>query len=247
MAVTAAAAIVGAGLGIYKAVKGASDKKKAAQAAARLRQPQFAVQDEYIQNKNIAEQQAGQGYTSAAKDYLTTESQRGLGTSINAITDNGGNPNDISKLYGVYQRSLSNTAAADSQQQIENIQRLMQVNKDIAGQKTMKWSLNEDRTYQNKLKEYKQTQMIADQNMWNGASEAVGSLGALGTSLSNSNLIPKNQGGAPVQRDFNIASAPAAIQTAQQPVQQTMQQRSSPSVDANNWEGEQDWRNIDFE
>lgn len=247
MAVTAAAAIVGAGIGVYKIIKGASDKKKARREAERMRQPQFGVQDEYYQNKNLATVQAGQGYTSDAKNYLTTETQRGLGTSIDAITQNGGNPNDISKLYGVYQRSLQNTAAADSQQQLENINRLMQVNKDIAGQKTMRWSLNEDRTYQNKIKELKMTQQIADQNMWSGASEAVGSLGALGTSFSNSNMIPKNQGGVPAQRSA-VNYAPAALETAQQPMQQTMQQRTSPTVNTgDSWEQQQDWRNIDFE
>ena len=139
--ISAGAAVVTAGVGVYKTIKSSSDQKKARREQERLAKPFYDVQSEYYKNQQLAQGLAGQGYTTSAKNYLTEESQRGLGTGISAIEATGGNANDISKLYGVYQNSLRNTAAGDAQQQIDNIKNLMSVNKEIAGQKTTKWSL----------------------------------------------------------------------------------------------------------
>jgi len=229
MAVTAIAAVGGLLISGYKAYKNARDKKKAQEAAARMQQPAYKIQDEYIQNKNLATQTAAQGYTSAAKDFLTTEAQRGLGSSFTALGSGGGSTNDFSKVYGAYLRSINETAARDSQMQIENIQRLMDVNREIAGQKTMKWSLNEDRPFQTKRKELRQEAAIADANMWDGINGAVGSLSALGTAMSNANKIPRNQNtGTARSNDYLVSQAANTIQA--QINTPEIQNRISPDV-----------------
>ncbi len=253
MAVTIGA-LVGVGLSAYKAYKSAKQKKQAAEMEARLRQPAYKVQNEYLENKNLALQNAGQGYTSAAKDYLTTEAERGLSTGIGAISSSGGSPNDIAKLYSGYLRSIDQTAAQDSQIQLGNIQRLMDANKEIAGQKTIGWSLNEDRPYQTRRKELRQDQQIADSNMWEGLEGVVGGISAYGTARQNANMIPTNNYGPNTERGNDyLASQPVDTISSQQPINRVLRQRSSPTVDTSlngpngggggYYPGANDWQN----
>jgi len=110
----------------------------------------------------------------------------------------------------------------------------MSVNKDIAGQKTTKWSLDQDQPYKNNLAELKMTQQIADQNKWNGISETVGAIGSAGTAFSNANLIPKGGGGSGSgtpglmtdRTTDSLAVAPVETQTAQQQIQPQLQESS---------------------
>jgi len=233
--VAAGAAVVTAGVGIYKSVKSAKQEKDAKRQAALLNQPKYQIQPEYSQNKNIAAGLAGQGFTSSAKDYLTTENQRGLSTGIGAIESLGGGASDISKLYGAYSRSVSNTAAKDSEVQLQNIQNFMQANKEYAGQKNMAWSLNDDRTYQNKMKELKMAQQIADQNKWEGINSTVSSISALGTSMSNANLLKGTNriAGTPRGSDY-VASQPVQAESAYQGITPSIQGRNSPNIAQNN-------------
>lgn len=209
----AAVGLVGAGAGIYKTIQSSHDAKKAREQQERLNKPFYDVQDEYYKNQRLGEGLATSGYTSAAKNYLSERAGAGLGSGISAIENTGGSANDISKLYSTYQDSLRTNAASDSQLQIENIKNLMSINKDIAGQKTTKWSLDKDRDYQSKLKEAKMTQQIADQNKWAGISETIGSIGSTVAGLSNANLIPKDQNPGPAARD-SIATTPVATETS---------------------------------
>lgn len=221
----AGAAVVTAGAGIYKTIKSSHDGKKAREAESRLQKPYYNIQDEYYKNQQLSQGLATQGYTTAAKNYLTEKSQSGLGSGIDAIEATGGSANDIAKLYGVYQDSMRNNAAGDAQQQIENIKSLMSANKDIAGQKTTKWSLDEDRQYQTQLKQYRQQEAINNQNKWNGISETAGAIGAAGTAFSNSGLL--TNGGRTTTPQNPQSTAPVEVsQEAATPVSQTMQASS---------------------
>ncbi len=184
-----ASAVLGAATGIGQFFDAQAEEKKAKRELAHLKPAFYKVQDEYLQNKNQAEELAGQGYTSAAKDYLTTETERGLGTAIGGISSSGGSPNDYSKLFDVYQNSINKTAAQDSEKQVENIQRLMAANKDYAGQKSMANVINEIQPYQNKLKELTQRAGAAKQNKAGGIDTLIGSISAFGTGQQNQQLV----------------------------------------------------------
>lgn len=221
----AGAAVVTAGAGLYKTIKSSHDEKKAEQAEARLQKPYYNIQDEYYKNQQLAGGLATQGYTTSAKNYLTEESERGLGSGIDAIEATGGSANDISKLYGVYQNSIRNNAAGDAQQQIENIKTLMSANKDIAGQKTTKWSLDQDRQYQTQLKQYRQQEAINNQNKWNGISETAGAIGAAGTAFSNSSLLNPG-GGSPTPQNPQSTTPVQVQQESATPISPTIQTSS---------------------
>ena len=151
----------------------------------RLQPVLYKVQDEYYQNRNMARELAQGGMPQEAKDYLTSESQRGLGAGIQGVLSSGGGPEAIASLFDSYNRSIDNTAVQDAQMKVENIGRLMAANKDVAGQETMKWTLNDYGPYQARLKQLTQNIANAETNMWGAASGVSQGLTSLGTSISN--------------------------------------------------------------
>lgn len=187
--IAAGTAVFSAGVGIYKSAHAAKQGKKDAAAAAALKNPFYKIQDEYFQNKNIAAEEAQQGLPTDTKNYLTTEGERGLGTSISAINAGGGSPNDISRVFSNYQGSIAATGAQDAQAHIQNIQYYMAANKDLAGQKTTQWAVNEKQPYESKLKEITQRRAADAQNVNDGVNTAVGSLAAGVTGTQNAKLL----------------------------------------------------------
>lgn len=186
-----AAAVATAGVGAAQLISGASKEKKAKQELARLHQPLYGIQPEYYENRNIMASEAGQGIPSITKDYLTSEAGKGLGTGISALTQTGGGVNDISKLMDVYNRSLRNIGAEDAETHLKNIQYFANANKDLAGQKTMQWTINEYQPYQAKLKELTKRREAAEQNIWGGLQTIAGAGMAYGQGKSNANLMTK--------------------------------------------------------
>jgi len=184
-----AAAIGGTALGIGKFIKGIKENKKAKEEMANLKQPLYKIQEEYKQNRDLAANMAEQGMPSAQRDYATTEMQRNFGSGVSATLQGNGDVDNIAKLLDVNNRSLANLAAQDSATHFQNIDRFLSANKDLAGQKTMKWSIDEYQPYERKINELKQRMSAATQNTWGGLSDAVSGIGALGTGMQNTNLI----------------------------------------------------------
>lgn len=181
----------GQALGGFELIKGLREEKKTKNELARLKRPLYSIQPEYYQNKNISEQMAGQGYTSAAKDYMTSEAGRGLGSTINALTQTGAGINDITKSLDVYNRNIRQIGAEDAEKQLANMQYFMNTNKDLAGQKTMQWTINEYQPYQAKLKELQERRAAAEQNVWGGLGLALGATSASNTANTNQDLLNK--------------------------------------------------------
>lgn len=186
-----ASAGLGAIEGAAQFIKSIHDEKQAKRELAVLNKPFYKIQDEYFQNNNIAGNLAEDGLTSSEKNAYNTNSERGLSAGIGATLQGGGSASDIAKLSGIYTNAQSNEAAADSAAHIENIKYFMGTNKELAGQKTTQWALNEYQPYEQKLKELTERQAAAKQNQANGADETIGSIGALGTDLSNQDLYNK--------------------------------------------------------
>lgn len=206
---------IGAGLGVVQQVGqwfgGKSDEEKAREELSRLKSPFYKIQDEYIQNRNQAAAMAQQGLPQATKDYLTEQSQLGLGSAIGGISQTGGSPNGFSSLFESFDRGIRRTAAEDAAAQLENIKYFQQANKDLAGQKTMQWSINEYQPYQAKLKELTQRIGAAKTNQNNALQGAISGLGAVGTAVENSNLMSKLFGNTdPRKVQDNVTYTPAS-------------------------------------
>src|SRR5258707_11938631 len=160
--------IAGIATGAAQSISGAVNLKKDKAELASLHRPFMKVQSEYEQNKNIAAAEAGGGLTSASKDLYESESQRGLGASVSALLQGGGDMNMISSIFDKYNRNTAGLAAEDSQAHQKNIEHFMGVNKDLASQKTTQFVVNELQPYENKLKELTQRVQGDKANIWGG-------------------------------------------------------------------------------
>jgi hypothetical protein len=154
-----------------------------------LQTPFYKIQDEYNQNRNLAGGLAEGGMPSATKDYITGESQRGLGAAISGATQSGGNPNDFSKIFSAYNKNIDATGAQDAENHTKNIQYFIDANKDLAAQKTIQFGVNKMQPYQRKLAQLTQNISNEQVNANNGANTAIGSIGAMGTSSQNDGLL----------------------------------------------------------
>lgn len=217
----------GIALGGAQLIMGAIDEKKAKNELRRLNRPFYKIQDEYLQNRNLAEELAGGGLPDATKAFLTTEAERGLGTGIRGILDSGGSPNDISKLFSSFDSAVMKTAAEDAQARLGNIKNFMDVNREIAGQKQIQFGINELQPYESALKSIQDRREAARQNMFGGAQTIIGSASALGTGLQNQGLLKGNK--TPTESMYNrlFTEPDIAYPTAANPAGGTLQ---NPSI-----------------
>lgn len=186
---TLASTAVGLLKGIGDFIGGNSEEEKANAELSRLKQPFYKIQNEYTQNRNIGANLATSGLPEETKNYYTTQSERGLGAGISAINQGGGSPGDVARVFDVYNNSINKVAAEDATQRIANIKSFFDVNKELAGQKTMKWALDEYQPYERKLKEITERKAAAKLNQSGGINTAGAAIGAAGTALSNNDLM----------------------------------------------------------
>lgn len=204
---------VSAGLSIYKGIKANSADKAAQREGNALKRPAYQIPNEFVENKNIAEQMAGQGLSSAEKQYAGEQRERGLGSSLQALKETGGGPNEFAGLNKVFDDSLRSQSALDAQTHMQNIQFFTKANEDLAGQKVTQWGINELQPYESKLKEIQDRRIAAQTNRNNAVNEGIGSLTAGATSF---NSLYKQGGGtppssspSPYNRTFGLADVGA--------------------------------------
>lgn len=225
MAVTAGIAIGGAIIGGIKSLKAHSQAKKDEQEANNLRNPFYKIQDEYFQNKNLAAEQAGQGFSADEKNYLTESGQQGLGSSISSITQGGGNPNDVARLFERYQSGIQSTAAQDAEVHRKNLDYYMNANSELAAQKTIQFGVNEKQPYEAKLKEITERRAADKQNEQEGINTAFGSLVGGATGFQNNSLLKKLLSGTSQSQDpfvsantrSSVTATPATTPQVQSP------------------------------
>ncbi|MCB0472508.1 MAG: hypothetical protein KDC56_05565 [Flavobacteriaceae bacterium] len=181
--------IAGGVLGAAQAISGASNLQKDKAELARLTPAFYKIQDEYYGNRNQAAVQSQSGFTQAAKDYYTDTMSRGFSSGLGTLLSAGGSANDIATLFDTYSQGMHRLAADDSERQLKNIQYYQQAAKDLAGQKTMQWAINEYQPYQNKLKELTQRIAADKNNIWGGLQSIVGAGQAAVTVSQNDDLI----------------------------------------------------------
>lgn len=189
MPAAAVPALIGGLVSAGQAISGASQLQKDKAELKRLTPAFYKVQDEYFRNERQAAGLAGQGMTAGAKDFYSDMAGAGLGASISAAFQGNSDPSVISKIFDSYNNSIRKVATDDSEMQINNIKYYQQVGKDLAGQKTQQWAINEYQPYQNKLKELTQRISADKQNIWNGVQGMIGAGQAAVTATQNEKLI----------------------------------------------------------
>lgn len=180
---------------IAKFITGASQVKHGREEQRKNIRPDFDIQREYYNNQSLAQSNAQHGLSESAMDYYTTGSQRGLTSGIDAALETGGGVNQIQSLYDQYNRGLAGTSAYDSQLQNDKFNTLYAINKDMAGQKTMRWVLNKYEPFKDRAKAAADEIRAGQQNKQTAAEEFVGAGSSFATSML-SNDLNKN-GGTP--------------------------------------------------
>lgn len=189
--VSVSVAAVGAGTSIYKGIKAKQQDKAAAAEGAALKRPAYQIPTEDIQNRNIAEEQATGGLSAAEKQYAGEQRERALSSSLDALGETGGGPNDFAQLNHIFDDSLKNQSALDAQLHHQNIEFFTKANQDVAAQKSIQWGINELQPYESKLKEIQDRRIAAQTNENNAVNEGLGSLTAGATGINSANKFGK--------------------------------------------------------
>lgn len=166
-----AAGLITSGLsGLAKTILGAD---QAAEGRALLKsavRPEYDIQDEYYDNVSISNNMAQSGIPAATRDFYNTQSERGLTSSTDAVLRTGGGMNSIADIYDRYNQGNARMAAQDAELRLGNLRNLMEQNKTLAGQKTIKWSLDEYEPYKDKVRAGNAAVTAGTNNFFTGLS-----------------------------------------------------------------------------
>lgn len=216
--------IIAGGLQIGMALH---DEKKAKNELARLKTPFMKIQDEYLTNRNLAEINAGTGLPDATKAFMTKEAERGLGTGIRGILESGGSPNDIAKLFDVFDTSVSRVGVEDAERRVKNIGTFMDTQRELAEQKNIQFGVNELQPYQSALQNIQERRAAARQNLFGGITTALGAGSALGTSLSNAKMIDLTPKQTMYSTLFSPERTDAALPSASNPASRSLSNQTA--------------------
>lgn len=189
--VSVAVAGVSVGTSIYKGVKASKANKAAAAEGAALKRPAYKIPTEDIENRNIAAVNATSGLSAAEKQYAGEQRERALGSSLDALGETGGGPNDFAQLNHIFDDSLKSQSALDAQLHMKNIDSFTKANEEIAAQKSIQWGVNEMQPYESKLKEIQDRRIAAQTNENNAVNEGIGGLTAGATGINSTNKFGK--------------------------------------------------------
>lgn len=189
--VSVAVAGVSVGTSVYKGIKAKQQDKAAAAEGAALKRPAYQIPTEDIENRNIAAVNATGGLSAAEKQYAGEQRERALGSSLDALGETGGGPNDFAQLNHIFDDSLKSQSALDAQLHMKNIDSFTKANEEIAAQKTIQWGVNELQPYESKLKEIQDRRIAAQTNENNALNEGIGGLTAGATGINSANKFGK--------------------------------------------------------
>lgn len=181
MAVIVPAAIAAA-IGIYKVAEGAHEKSQAKKLAATNR-PVYNIPQSDYNNLSIAQSMAGQGLSDGSKQILLDNADRGLATSVSAVLQGGGNPNDVGGIYKTYLDNLSNVAVYDNQMKVKNMDTLLAANYRMSDQTDKQWQINNWGPYADKLKAAAQLRAMGSDSTNSGLSTVASAAMSVGSGL----------------------------------------------------------------
>lgn len=177
MAATIIGAAIAAGVSIYGAAKGAKEKKKAQALADANKRPLYNTPSTEYDNQRLAEMLASQGISDPAKNAAMRGYDRGLTSSINAILQGGGNPNDVSNAYDVYNTHAGQLALADDERRRANIAALISQNKSMSDYADKNYQVNQYAPYANTAAKAAAMYQQGDQQLMSGINGVAGAVG----------------------------------------------------------------------
>lgn len=181
------ALLAGAAIGAGQTAWGAIQKEKARKAAAANTMPEYEINSEEKDMLRLAQSQAGQGMSDAAREAMRSNTDRYLGTGIDAILRGGGNANAISGLAGNVQSQVNQMAVYEDQARLKNLESLQAARARMSANKDKAYQINEYQPWANRAQAINE-QMRGANNMIQSGINTFGS--GLMSSISN---MPQRQ------------------------------------------------------
>jgi len=202
----AAASIFSAVQGLAKMGVGIGQIGHAKRMAENNVRPEYEIQDEYYNNRSLAQSMAQEGLTEESLSFYGNQAERGLQASIDAGLQGGSTQNGAASLLDRYQQSIRGVAVQSSQLQDDKRKLFMDRNADLASQKTMKWAVDKYEPYKDTALAAAQERNAGMQNVFGGGGEVVGAASSYAMSQNYADLL--NQGnGAQQGSTLNRASS----------------------------------------
>lgn len=185
--------IAGGVLSAGELAYGAHLKKKAQQAAAANVMPEYKIAPEEQQMLSQAESMAGQGMSDAAREALRANSDRALGTTLDAMLRSGATANSIGKTAGQTQAGLNQIALYEDSARINNLKALQEERARMSANRDKAYQINKYNPWANRAQAIS-GQLDAANNTINSGINTIGQ-GVLG--------IANNFGGQPHMPNYN--------------------------------------------
>lgn len=202
--------VLGAVSGGIKIWNGIKQKKAGDRLAAGNRRPRYSIPLEYYNNQSLMENQAQSGLGAPSLDYNRRMNDRGLSAGLDATLQAGGSVNNLAKLYDTYDVNNARTASEDSQLRTQHIAGLIDANKDLAGQRSQEWALNEYEPYKDTAREASALKGAGDTNFSSGISGVGSALSSFGTAHNYDQLLDTG-GGTPRGANITGVNTPMNI------------------------------------
>ena len=187
------ALFIGAGTALvgtaYTIENSESQKHKANEIEKNLKQPNYAIPPEFIENRNIAKQMAQLGLPQQQYNNQFNQIQGNLATGISAAQRSNNPAGAISGVVSGTNTAGANLNAEDAQARQNNQRIYMQANDQLAGQKLQQQQANVFDPYTQKYNEMQAYRGAGQQNINSGIGD-ISKLGGLAMQygLGNQNI-----------------------------------------------------------
>lgn len=137
------AAAVEAATNLAKMGIGIGQNIKANTLAKRLVRPTYNIQQPVIDSYRLAERNASQGMSDAARTSYNNEADRGLTTGIDAMLRGAGNINSFSHFYDTYANDHENLTKFEDEMRMRNTGTYFNQADNMANALDKKWQVDE--------------------------------------------------------------------------------------------------------
>lgn len=216
--------LIAAGIGAYTSIKGASDARKAQKESDKLfsqRKP-YKTPTEVLDIFNQAQYNAQTGFDPTTMDYLTSQTQNSLNSTLDTAKQLGGDPNNFSSLLDQNFQQIFKIGSENNLLKMKNFDTLLNATNLVIGNKDAEFA-SQDNLLKDQLQAAAQRTQVGRANEQSGINLALNGLSALGS--SNLFNTPNPGGGSP----YPISSRSG--QAYQTPLNYSLP--STPRVDTN--------------
>ena len=147
-------AVIAGGLGLAKTVGGLIGGAAAKKQAAELEKtrPKAQISQQTRNELTLNESELSNGLGAKATRAYTEQEDKGLSTSLSAMLKGGGNVNSVGELYGADESGRQRMVQLQESTRLNQIQKLMDSQRNMAGEEQKMFEFNEWMPYADKVK-----------------------------------------------------------------------------------------------